>query len=389
MRITYICYEDLTEGRGGVGHVVEVIRALTRQGHTIRLIVPAGRGEAMPDLSGVEIVTLRVGRIRILNWILFYKLSALYLLLTRRPDVVYIREMVYNIFLPKAMFLLRRSLFVEVNALVQDEEALVGAGAMTQRLIRWSQAVTFRCSHTIVAVTRGIADQLIRMYRIPEHRAHVVPNGTDPELFKPGDMTDARKAIEVDADRPVVGFVGACYPYHDVLTLIAAAPEILEKQPETLFLIVGDGYMRTRWIEETADKGLSDAFRFTGQVPYKQVPDYMNAFTVCTAPFTRTRNEKIGLSPMKLYDYLACGRPVVGSEIAGVGDFLEQSGGGLSVIPEDPTAFADAVVHMLDHPEEREQMGYNGREYVLTHNTWTQTAAKIAVLCEKAMGETG
>lgn len=383
MRITYICYEDLSEHRGGVAHVLGLVRQLQRQSHQVRLIVPAWQGLRPPGLERVEVVAIPVGSIRIANWMLFYLLSAGYLLFTGRPDVVYIREMVYNVFLLLVMPALRRPLIVEVNALVLDEERMIGAGSARQRFIRWSQAWTFRRAQAIVAVTRGIADHLVRMYGIPPQRVHVVPNGTDPDHFTPEDMAAARERIGLPADIPVIGFVGSCYPYHDGFTLIAAAAKVVAHHADALFLIVGDGYMRPRWMQAVEEAGLNAHFRFTGQVPYERVSVYINACTVCVAPFTRARNEKIGISPMKLYDYMASERPVVGSAIEGVGDLLRVSGGGRAVAPEDPDALAGAIVSMLDDAAGRERMGRQGRQYVIDHHTWAHTTAAIVDVMEK------
>ena len=390
LQFTYICEVDLSQHRGGTGHVVGVIRQLTELGHQVRLIVPAWREGLPPILDGVEIVRIPTGRIRVVNWVLFHALSSLYLaaiLISKQVDVIYSREMVYNFLLPVIAWLSRRPFVVEVNSLVIDEQAMIQSSPMRTRLTRWSQALTFHAANRIIAVTRGIGEQLVAAYRLPPGRVVTVPNGTDPALFIPQAMGDARAAIHMPTEIPLIGFVGSCYPYHDVRTLIAAAPAILAAQPAAQFLIVGDGYMRQLWTDEVEQSGLSSHFLFTGRIAYTLVSTYMNACTVCVAPFTRERNEKIGLSPMKLYDYLACGRPVVGSAIEGVGDLLAVSGGGLAVTPEDPQAFGEAILTLLNEPERREAMGRQGRAYVLTHHTWAQTAEQVVACCRSAMTE--
>ena len=62
--------------------------------------------------------------------------------------------------------------------------------------------------------------------------------------------------------------------------------------------------MKAELINLAAKTGVSDKFIFTGAVPYEEVPKYINSSDVCVAPFVRARNERIGLSPLKNYEYV-------------------------------------------------------------------------------------
>ena len=83
--------------------------------------------------------------------------------------------------------------------------------------------------------------------------------------------------------------------------------------------------MKDKLIEITSELGVSDKFTFTGRVPYEQVPFYINAADVCVAPFIKERNSRIGLSALKTYEYLACGKPI-GQAVFRVHDLIESSG---------------------------------------------------------------
>ena len=88
---------------------------------------------------------------------------------------------------------------------------------------------------------------------------------------------------------------------------------------------------------------------------------------VCVAPFIRVRNERIGLSPLKIYEYLACGKPVVASDIKGIGDLLRNSNAGIGVKPEDPVELANAIIKLLKNEKLRGKMGKNGRKIVINN----------------------
>jgi glycosyltransferase involved in cell wall biosynthesis len=163
--------------------------------------------------------------------------------------------------------------------------------------------------------------------------------------------------------------------------LIHASPLILEKCPDARFFIIGDGVMKDKLLEITSELGLSEKFTFTGRIAYERVPLYINAADVCVAPFIKERNSKIGLSALKTYEYLACGKPIVASSIPGVKDLIESSGGGISVTPENPEKLAAAVVSLLSDEKTRAVMGKKGRRYVVENHSWDGVARKVLEIC--------
>jgi glycosyltransferase involved in cell wall biosynthesis len=140
--------------------------------------------------------------------------------------------------------------------------------------------------------------------------------------------------------------------------------------------------MKDRLLGMTFELGLSDKFTFTGRLPYEQVPLYINAADVCVAPFIKERNSKIGLSALKTYEYLACGKPIVASSIPGVQDLIESSGGGIPVTPEDPEKLAAAIVRLLSDEKARAAMGKKGRRYVVENHSWDGVARKVLKICK-------
>jgi len=140
--------------------------------------------------------------------------------------------------------------------------------------------------------------------------------------------------------------------------------------------------MRDKLLEIASKMGLSDKFTFTGRVPYEDVPLYINAADICVAPFIKERNSKIGLSALKTYEYLACGKPIVASSISGVKDLIDLSGGGISVTPEDPGELANAVVKLISDQKTRNMMGEQGRKYVVENHSWDGVARKILDICD-------
>ncbi len=237
-------------------------------------------------------------------------------------------------------------------------------------------------SDKIIAVTPGIKSNLEKGYNVPGEKIVVVSNGANTSLFRPLEQETCRRELGLDLKIPFVCFVGNLAPWQGVEYLIKAAPSILSRFPECHFLIVGDGVMKDNLLKLCRELGVENRFIFTGVIAYDRVPLYINASDICTAPFIFARNAKIGLSPLKLYEYMACGKPVVASNISGVSDVLEASEGGIPVLPENQGALAEGILKLLENPELRMKLGSKGLSYVTENYSWYSVAKKVNEVCK-------
>ena len=133
--------------------------------------------------------------------------------------------------------------------------------------------------------------------------------------------------------------------------------------------------MRVAWEREVADLGLSKSFVFTGQVPYREVADFINAMNLTVAPFRADRGE---VSPLKVYDALACGRPTLVSEIPPLRALIHDCPAVIAVQPESCDALATAVLELLADPDRCARLGVEGRQWVERHGSWRSRAQAIA-----------
>jgi len=113
------------------------------------------------------------------------------------------------------------------------------------------------------------------------------------------------------------------------------------------------------WKNKVKEKGLGDVFIFTGHVPYKKVPDYIGAMDICVAPHKKGSNQA---SPVKIFDYMACGRPVVASDIEVVREIIGESKSALLVSPEQADDLAKGIISLIEDDERRKEMSIRGRE---------------------------
>ena len=122
--------------------------------------------------------------------------------------------------------------------------------------------------------------------------------------------------------------------------------------------------------------------RFTGAVSYEKIPLYINAGDVCVVPKIPLKS---GYSPLKLYEYMACGRPVIATRTEGF-EILEEKNAGLLVNPENSQQFANAIIQLLTDKELGSRMGEHGRTYVVENHSWEIIARRVADVCESVVG---
>jgi glycosyltransferase involved in cell wall biosynthesis len=131
--------------------------------------------------------------------------------------------------------------------------------------------------------------------------------------------------------------------------------------------MIGEGEQAAALVEQATQRGLTSWITWAGRVEYTRVPTWIGAMDVCVAPFCGDRGET---SPVKLFDYLACGRPVVASAIPSVNALFSRANGVVLVEPDQIDALAEAVLDLLARPDEAYRLGREGRVFVEQQFGW-------------------
>jgi len=251
------------------------------------------------------------------------------------------------------------------------------------------QIVSAKKADGVRVVTEELKRCLLS-YGVNGEKIDIIENGVNPAIFKPLDNENAikelKKELGIGENDKVVMFEGYFYPWQGVEYLIKASRLVLKEKPNTKFLIVGEGEMMHSWKKLASDLEVDNNFIFTGAVPYKDVRKYINVSDICVAPFIKERNLRIGLSPLKIYEYGACGKPIVSSRIPNL-EFIEQNKAGLLVEPEKPEKLAKAIIKLLKDERLRRELGENGRKYVTKNHSWEAVARKVAEVCKSVVVE--
>lgn len=365
------CYwfePDAPQDPVGLVRIWTLATALTGIGDDVTVFAPRYRSALMShDCAVVPIRLLHWPLIRPLSYVLLSFIHGLLRAVRARPDVVYYRWMdsPHALFLAK---LLGARCVCEVNGEPvpdwSDEQ-----GGRVRAIRHWLARFALSRCDRVVVLTEGLRDLLVRRYRVPIQRIAVLPSGTDTELFAPRDPAACRRQLGLPEDLPYVGFVGSFYRYQGLQCLMDAMVKVRQVWPSAQLLLVGDGEAALELKEQAHRLGLDGSITWSGRVSYEQVPLYIGAMTVCVAPFRGDRGET---SPVKVFDYLACGRPVIASAIPCVEKMFVPGTGVQLVSPDHPARLADAVIALLNEPARRVVMGEQGRRFVECHFSWDQ-----------------
>lgn len=248
---------------------------------------------------------------------------------------------------------------------------------------RLRPVVLARVDH-FVAVSAFTADLLESSYRVKSLRISVVPNGTDPDVFRPEDASDLRRALRLD-DRPVLLTVSRLVPHKGIDTTLRSLPAVRAACPDVRYLVAGTGSDRSR-LERLADElGVADCVKFVGDVHPNELSQYYNACDVFVMP-SRAEGPNVEGFGIVYLEANACGKPVIGGRSGGTEDAVVSGETGLLVRPDDPEALAGSIIGLLNDSTYRERLGAQGRARVLSTANWDRVAERVLQIIRREAG---
>lgn len=253
----------------------------------------------------------------------------------------------------------------QISSVLEVNAPLIEEGWSQRTLINRAAAEdvaarAFRSASVIAAVSRQLAN-LIEQHPAARGRVRIVPNAVNLERF-----CDIQPTLVRDRGF-VVGFVGSLRSIQGFTSLIECFTRLAQQSAAARLLIVGDGPGREHLQREFGARDLLARIHFAGSVPPEAVPGYLASMDVAVAPYAPQAN--FYSSPLKIYEYMAAGLPIIASRIGQIEEVLQHEVTGLLVPPGDFTAFARALTDLQMNPELRQRLGSAAREAVQEH-TW-------------------
>ena len=363
-------------------HVSEIIDEMQRQGFEVHVFtcIKGNAAKKIISTAGIRIHNLWTIRTRFISEFVFMAGLFFYLLIRSlfwRPDIFYTRHSTSSFAVTLIARLFRVPCAIEVNDIVLDKLRFSEISIIKAQWVRFYHYVNYRLADLLLPVTGQIAAWIKKKYHLSNDKLLVIPNGVNLNRFSPKPYQEAKNRYRIPAKFRVVLSLGSLFPWVGIETLLTAAPSILKIYPDTLFVIgSGEEPYLSNLKKAASQAGLKDRFWFFGFIPWDEASWFISTADICIAPFI-FKNTRSGISSLRVFSYLACARPVVGSDIPGLGDLLEKERIGVSFPMENPEALTNAVVELLKDNEQAKKMGERGREFVARNHSWERIVEKL------------
>lgn len=236
----------------------------------------------------------------------------------------------------------------------------------------------YRRASRIAAVTPSTVRMMVER-GVPSQRVVLIPNGSDTERFTPGpppssDRGDGACTVLYSGTHGLIHGMG----------VILDAAEALRADQRVRFVLVGDGAEKDALVREAAARGLSNVEFRPSQQP-QELADTIRSASVCVATMSAGAFSETAV-PVKMFDYMACGKPVLAAVAGDARDIVQESGGGIVVAPGDGNGLADGVRRLLADGELGERLGRAGCDYVRREHSRSALATKMEVTLREIVG---
>lgn len=382
MRVAYICADPgipVFGTKGASVHVQEVIKGMLKKGLDVTLFAQRLDGDIPEELQNITIrrldklpkdsAEIRARAALDAN----EKLTAM--LEAEAPfDMVYER---YSLWSKAGMQFAKKhgcAGILEVNApLIEEQKKHRGLPLEAE-----AQAVAesvFADADAMIAVSPGVK-QYLETFPKAKGRVHVVANGVSLERFAPAAAQNAARLGRLNSDSSAtIGFLGTLKPWHGLATLVEAWALLRAQKPQANLLIVGDGPEYESVKNRIDSLGLSDGVTFSGAVQPDEVPQWLGKMDIAVAPYPYM--EHFYFSPLKIYEYMAAGIPVVATRVGHLESVVSDGINGVLVEAENPKAMADRLAALLDNPGELRRLGAAARQTAEEQHSWLAAVENI------------
>ncbi len=369
--------------------ILEETLALQKLGHTVR-IVTYPRGRDVPDLD--------IERTMPIPWRVNYEVGSsrhklgLDVFLTSRvlraarrfqPDILHghlhegalLGWLAAKIFRKPLVFDFQGSLTGEMT----DHHFLDPRGKFYKPLRALEQWIDHQPAYIFTSAAYQ-AQLLQNEYRVPAHKLLHIPDGANPEWFRPWSDHERQefraakfelkvKTLGIKTNSPVVVYLGLLADYQGVGHLLDAAQRILQRGSDAYFLVMGYPGAEN-YIRRAREMGIAERVLFPGRIPYPEIAKWLAVGNVAVAP-KLSQTEGNG----KILNYMASGLPVVAFDNPVARDYLGE--GGVYAPSGDVEALAHGIETLLADRDAARALGKRLRQRALEKFSWDASAKKI------------
>ncbi len=274
----------------------------------------------------------------------------------------------------------RRPLYLDCDDLEAQANRFTGRGQ--RAVVRWFEDALPRRAAAVSVNTRFLEER-VRGLGVPAARIVYVPNGVERSRFAMLDREGSRRlrrSLGLSRARTVLYLGTLSLASHPLDLLLEALAHLVRRVPEAHLVLVGGGEDRPALQQRLTRLGLAGQATFAGAVPAEEVPRHILLGDVSVDP-VHDDSVARARSPLKIFESMACGVPVVAGDVGDRHEILGQGRAGLLVAPGDARALADGLAEVLLDPVRRARMGQAGQELVEAY-MWDRQVERFLGLYE-------
>lgn len=357
--LAYLSLQAVADGQDTWAAVTEVIKGWEAEGCTVDRYFPQYPNSGAPGAFARLAEMRRVQR-RLASRIAEY-------------DAIYIRAHQMALTTARLGAHLGVPVVHECNGPYEDLFIAYPQARIARLVFNAMQRWQYRHAAAIISVAEGLTAWLKREAR--HDRVVTIGNGANVDVFSP----DASPRAGLPERFGV--FFGQFPAWQGIQTLLEAVR--LAEWPDTLVLVfVGDGALRPAIEQAAAEQ--PERVRYLGRLPYDEVAHVAAHAAVSFVPMVAPERETM-FSPLKLYESMACGVPVIASDVVGISETVEQSRCGILVPAGDSEAIACAAAKLFAEPDIAAEMGQRGRDAAVARYSWRARARLKLDVVERAI----
>jgi len=351
--LKYLCLQATQEGQASYAHVHEIIKGLRKKDWNVELFEPSYAKKSKMPGPIIRILEFLIVQIRLLIKI-------------KKGDMIYIRSHFAAFFTSLIAKIKQIPVIQEVNGPYED---LFIAWPLTRyfsKLLKFLNRAQLKWADILITVTPQLKKWLYK--ETGKIAIYTIPNGANTDIFTPNAINNYK------IPKPYVVFFGSLAAYQGINTLLDALN--LPEWPEDLKLVImGDGIERGI-VEKTAKE--DPKIVYLGRIPYRNIPGIIASSIAGLSPQNnKGSRSNTGLSPLKVYETLACRVPAIVTNFAGQADLIRKYNCGVVISPENPKELIEAIKYLYNNPKLRREMGRNGHKAIIKEHSWDNRAAEM------------
>lgn len=379
-----ILYHHRTQSKGVEGvHIREIVKAFVALGHRVDILSPSGmnkEGRGMRDerrlMKDRGFSTIS----RFLPEIFFEALEVLYniiasgkmeaVLKQKQYDLIYERYAIFNWAGVKTAKKNNIPIILEINY-TSFMPIYRKRSFLLKPLAHWVDRQIFNMADSFVVVSTYLKDHLVNL-GVDIRKIIVTTNAADPDRFNPSIGGSAIRNKYALGGRKVIGFAGGFYPWHGLDILLDSFLSVKKDIKDAVLLLIGDGPIKDRLQTRVKELSLEKDVIFPGRVNNDDLPSYIAAFDIAVMPDSNNYG-----SPMKVYEYMSTGKPVVAPRLGPLEDGITDGKEGLLFTPRNKNELSIALKKLLLDESMRNRMKNCARENIISKHTWRKNGEAV------------